>query len=73
MLRWSTLGWVRRVAVVAIAATGVGLFGTGVRGLTQLDGHLADATQGRPAIHQVKQVRVGQDCPGREPRDDRQF
>ena len=73
MPRWSTLGWVRRVVVVAIAATGVGLFGTGVRGLTQLDGHLADATQGRPALHQVKQVRVGPDCPWREPRDDRQF
>jgi hypothetical protein len=73
MPRWSSLGWVRRLAVVAIAATGVGLFGTGVRGLTQLDGHLADATQGHPAIHQVKQVRVGPDCPWREPRDDRQF
>jgi hypothetical protein len=73
MPAWSTLGWVRRVAVVAIAATGVGLFGTGVRGLTQLDGHLADATQARPPTQQVKQVHVGRDCPWREPRDDRQF
>jgi hypothetical protein len=58
---------------VAIAATGLGLFGTGVRGLTQVDGHLADATQGQPPAQEVKQVRVTRDCPFREPRDDRQL
>jgi hypothetical protein len=43
---------VRRVAIVAVAAAGVGLFGTGVRGLTELDGRLAGAVE--PAAQQVE-------------------
>ena len=33
---------------------GLGLFGTGVRGLAQVDEQLASATE-RPATHQVRQ------------------
>ena len=57
---------VRRVAIVAVAVAGIGLFGTGVRGLAQLDDQLADAAD-RPATRDVKR-ELGQkgDCPWRE-------
>ena len=43
-----------------------GLFGTGVHGLTQVDGKLADAAD-RPAAKQVRDERGGKgDCPKRE-------
>jgi hypothetical protein len=38
-----SLGRVRRVAIVAVAVAGIALFGTGVRGLTELDARLAGA------------------------------
>jgi hypothetical protein len=61
--RFTNLVEMRRVAIVAVAAAGVGLFGTGVRGLTQLDGQLADATP-RPTTHEVKLESEGRgDCP----------
>jgi hypothetical protein len=57
---------VRRVAILAVAVVGVGLFGTGVRGLTALDGQLADATD-RPATHEVKrELGPRDDCPWRD-------
>jgi hypothetical protein len=59
----SSLGAVRRVAFVAIAVAGVGLFGSGVRGLTQLDGQLADAT-GPTEIRSVgDRSEPRHDCP----------
>jgi hypothetical protein len=57
---------VRAVAIGTIAVAGLGLFGTGVHGLTQVDGKLADAAD-RPAAKQVRDERgVKGDCPGRE-------
>jgi hypothetical protein len=60
------------VAIVAVATAGLGLFGTGVRGLTQIDGQLAGATK-RPATREVKQVEVRDDCPWAHPRDERRL
>jgi hypothetical protein len=52
---------------LGIAVAGVGLFGTGVRGLVEVDGDLADATD-RPAV--VRDVKRGSgergDCPDRK-------
>ena len=54
---------VRRVAILAVAFAGLGLFATGVRGLTEIDGHLATATQG-PSTKQVRQeLPRRDDCP----------
>jgi hypothetical protein len=54
---------VRGLAIGMIAVTGLGLFGTGVHGLTQVDGKLADAAE-RPAVKQVRDERDGKgDCP----------
>ena len=56
----------RGVAIGAIAVAGLGLFGTGVAGLAQVDGKLADAAD-RPAAKQVRDERGGKgDCPKRE-------
>jgi hypothetical protein len=53
---------------VAVAVAGVGLFGTGVRGLAALDERLADASD-RPAVRDVKRkLEPKGDCPWR-PRD----
>jgi hypothetical protein len=65
---FTNLTGVRRVAILAVAVAGVGLFGTGVRGLTQVDEQLATATE-RPATHSVKEKLGGDsDCPWREER-----
>jgi hypothetical protein len=54
---------VRRLAIGTVAVAGVGLFGTGVHGLVQVDGKLADAA-GRPAVHDVKnELGERDDCP----------
>jgi hypothetical protein len=55
---------VRRVAVGTIAIAGLGLFGTGVHGLAQVDGKLADAAN-RPAVQDVRNELGGKrgDCP----------
>ncbi len=71
MKGFTTLSRVRRTAVLALALAGLGLFGTGVRGLTQVDGQLADATE-RPVTHQVKQELPG-DCPWQERREERRL
>lgn len=50
---------------MAIAVAGVGLFGTGVRGLAALDGQLsdsADRSSGRQVEREVKRG-VRDDCP----------
>ncbi|MEA2364076.1 MAG: hypothetical protein QOD71_3221 [Thermoleophilaceae bacterium] len=60
------------MATVAVAVAGLGLFGTGVRGLTQLDGQLATATK-PPATQEVKQVDVRDDCPWENRRDERRL
>jgi hypothetical protein len=62
--RFTTLTGMRRVAILAVAAAGLGLFGTGVRGLTQVDEQLATAADRQPATHNVKQQLDGpRDCP----------
>ena len=61
MKHLATLAWVRRVAILSVAVVGLGLFATGVRGLTQIDGHLATATQA-PSTNKVK-LDVRDDCP----------
>jgi hypothetical protein len=59
---------VRGAAIGAIAVAGLGLFGTGVAGLAQVDGKLADAAD-RPAAKQVRDERGGKgDCPKPERR-----
>ena len=55
----------RGIAIGTIAVAGLGLFGTGVHGLVQVDGKLADAAD-RPATHEVKnELDVPGDCPNR--------
>jgi hypothetical protein len=67
MRRLTNLTGMRRVAILAVAAAGLGLFGTGVRGLTQVDEQLATATE-RPATHNVRQELDVRDCPWRDDR-----
>ena len=53
----------RGLAIGTIAVAGLGLFGTGVHGLTQVDGRLADAAD-RPAVKQVRdETPKKRDCP----------
>jgi hypothetical protein len=57
---------VKGVAIGTIAVAGLGLFGTGVHGLAQVDGKLADAAD-RPAAKQVRDEPGARgDCPRRE-------
>ncbi len=73
MRRLATLVCVRRGAILAVAVAGLALFGTGVRGLTQLDGQLATAAK-RPATQQIKQeFEVRDDCPWQTGRDERRL
>jgi len=61
--RLARLVWVRRVAILSVALVGLGLFASGVRGLTQIDDRLAVATKS-PATHEVRQeLDVRDDCP----------
>jgi hypothetical protein len=56
------------VAILGVAVTGLALFGTGVRGLTEIDSDLATATK-RPTTHQVRQgTDLKRDCPWRDER-----
>jgi hypothetical protein len=64
--RFTIVSVVRAAAIGTIAVAGLGLFGTGVHGLTQVDGKLADAAD-RPAAHEVRDELGGkEDCPFRE-------
>jgi hypothetical protein len=59
---------------VALAAGGLGLFGTGVHGLAKLDGRLAEAADGRPAVREVKLAPgAPHDCPWRDRRQQRRL
>jgi hypothetical protein len=59
---------VKGAAIGTIAVVGVGLFGTGVHGLAQVDGKLADAAD-RPKLHDVRDdLREKRDCPRPERR-----
>jgi hypothetical protein len=62
--RFTNLTGMRRVAILAVAVAGVGLFGTGVRGLTQVDEQLATATD-RPAVQVRQEIDQRRDCPWR--------
>jgi hypothetical protein len=59
---------VKRLAVIGAAVAGLGLFGTGLRGVTEVDGRLSDAAD-RPAVPELdvrQEIRAPGDCPGRE-------
>jgi hypothetical protein len=64
MRPFTNLTGMRRVAILAVAVAGLGLFGTGVRGLTQVDEQLATATE-RPVTQNVTQ-ELDRDCPWRD-------
>lgn len=69
MSRFTTLTRMRRVATLAVAVAGLGLFGTGVRGLTQVDQQLATAADRPPAAQDVKrELDVRRDCPWQDER-----
>ena len=69
MSRFTTLTGMRRVALLAVAVAGLGLFGTGVRGLTQVDEQLASAADRQPATLNVKrELDVRRDCPWQDER-----
>ena len=66
MRPFTNLTGMRRVAILAVAVAGLGLFGTGVRGLAQVDEQLATATE-RPVTQNVTQGLDGdRDCPWRD-------
>jgi hypothetical protein len=57
---------VRGPVIGTIALAGLGLFGTGVAGLAQVDSKLADSVD-RPAVRDVRDVPGAKgDCPYRE-------
>jgi hypothetical protein len=54
--------------VVTVGVVGLGLFGTGLRGVTEVDGRLSDAAE-RPPVRKLdvkQEIRAPGDCPGRE-------
>ena len=58
----------KRLAVVAVGVVGLGLFGTGLRGVTEVDGRLSDAAE-RPPVRELdvkQEIRAPGDCPGHE-------
>lgn len=62
---------VKRLAMVVAAVVGLGLFGTGLRGVADVDGRLSEASE-RPVVRDVdfrQKTRAPGDCPGREHRD----
>jgi hypothetical protein len=62
---------VKRLAIVAAVVVGLGLFGTGLRGVASVDGRLSDASDA-PAVRGVdvsQKTRAPGGCPGREHRD----
>ena len=51
--------------MVAVAVAGLGLLGTGVRGIAGVDARLSDAAE-RPAVRQLdvrQEIRAPGDCP----------
>jgi hypothetical protein len=54
------------VAIVAVAVAGLGLFGTGVHGLAQLDGELADGATTAPTREVKRELGPRGDCPERD-------
>jgi hypothetical protein len=70
--RFTTLTRMRRVALLAVAVAGLGLFGTGVRGLTQVDEQLATAADRQaPTLNVKRELDVRRDCPWQD--DQRQL
>jgi hypothetical protein len=54
--------------MVVVAVAGLGLLGTGVRGMAGVDARLSDAAD-RPAVRQIdvrQEIRAPDDCPSRE-------
>jgi hypothetical protein len=57
------------VAIATAAVVGVGLFGSSVHGLTQLDGRLADRDdRAAPEVRQEHRAVDVRDCPWKDPR-----
>jgi hypothetical protein len=57
------------VAIATVAVVGVGLFGSSVHGLTQLDRRLADQRdRAAPAVRQEHRAVDVRDCPWRDGR-----
>jgi hypothetical protein len=59
---------VKRLTVVAVGVIGLGLFGTGLRGVTEVDGRLSDAAE-RPPVRELdvkQEIRAPGDCPARK-------
>ena len=59
--------------MVAVAVAGLGLLGTGVRGIAVVDARLSDAAE-RPAVRQIdvrQEIRAPGDCPWEERRYER--
>ena len=62
----------KRLAAIGVAVAGLGLFGTGLVGMAEVDGRLAGATD-RPAVRELdvrQEIRGPDDCPGREHREE---
>jgi hypothetical protein len=69
---------VKGVAIWAVAAGGLGLFGTGVHGLVEVDGKLAGAAErpaaDRPAAREIRNAPGAKDdCPQPERKHQRRF
>ena len=69
---------VKGVAIGTVAVAGLGLFGTGVHGLVEVDGKLAGAAERpaveRPAARDVRDAPAAKDdCPGPEQQPQRRF
>jgi hypothetical protein len=65
--------YVRGAVIGTVVVAGLGLFGTGIHGITQVDGKLADAAD-RPAVRDVRDERgAKRDCPFREPHQPSRF
>jgi len=53
--------------MVAVGVVGLGLFGTGLRGVTEVDGRLSDAAERPPVVRELdvkQEIRAPGDCPG---------
>lgn len=55
----------KRVVTLVLAVAGLGLFGSGVHGMTQVDGRLAEADEAADAVDVKRELGAPDDCPER--------